>query len=165
MYLFTYLSRINIIYSFERNYNNVDNLSKLSINYTKTICCLVVIIAIDKEFLHDFRDALKIDSYFRKVYKKLEKQVKNITKNFERSNIVYQFYRLNINIELLYLVNKLNSNRVFILKSLKRKMLEFAHNNYAHNNYHRTLNRLKITCYFSKIRIKIRAYIDQCSTC
>jgi len=49
----------------------------------------VITIVVNKEFLYSFRDALKIDSYFRKISKKIEKQVKDITKNFEDLNIVY----------------------------------------------------------------------------
>jgi len=88
--------------------------------------------------------------------------VKDIAKNFESPNIVYQSYRLNANIELLYLINKLNFNRVCILKLLERKVLKFAHDNYVYDDYYQTLDRLKIACYFLKIRSKIHAYIDKC---
>jgi len=89
--------------------------------------------------------------------------VKDIAKNFEGPNIVYQSYRLNANIELLYLINKPNFDRVCIPKLLKRKVLEFAHDNYAHDGHYWTLDRLKIACYFSKMRSKVHAYIDGCS--
>ncbi len=162
MYLFTYLSRIIIVYRLERNHNNANDLSRLSINYANANCYLVITIVVNKEFLHSLRDALKIDLHFRKIYEKIEKQVKDIAKNFENPSIVYQSYQLNANIELLYLINKLNLDRVYISKLLEKKVLEFAHDNYVHDGHHRTLDRLKIVCYFLKIRSKIHAYIDKC---
>lgn len=89
--------------------------------------------------------------------------MKDIAKNFENSNINYQSYRLNVDTRLLYLINKSNLDRVCILEILKSKMLEFAHDNYAHEDHHRTLDRLKTTCYFFKMKSKIHAYIDDCS--
>ncbi len=123
MYLFTYLSRIIIVYRLKKNHNNANDLLRLLINYANASCYFVITIVVNKEFFHSFRDALKIDSHFRKIYKKIEKQVKNIAKNFKNLNIVYQLYRLNANIELFYLINKLNLDRVYISKLLKKKYL------------------------------------------
>jgi len=160
-----YLLQIIIVYRLKKNYNNANNLSRLLINYTNVNCYSIITIAINKKSLYSLRNTLKIDFYFRKIYKKIEKQVKDIAKNFKSLNIVYQSYRLNANIELLYLINKLNFNRICISKLLKRKVFEFVYNNYVYDNYYRILNRLKITCYFFKIKSKIYAYIDKCSTC
>jgi len=89
MYLFMYLLRIIIVYCFKKNYNNANDFLRLFINYANANCYLVITIVVNKEFLHSFRDALKIDSYFRKIYKKIEKQMKDIAKNFKNLNIVY----------------------------------------------------------------------------
>jgi len=64
MYLFTYLSRIIIVYCFKKNHNNANDLLRLSINYANTNCYLVITIVVNEEFLYSLRDALKIDSHF-----------------------------------------------------------------------------------------------------
>jgi len=68
-----YLLRIIIVYCLEKNYNNANNFSRLSINYVNVNCYLVITIVINKEFLYSFCDTFKIDSYFRKIYKKIKK--------------------------------------------------------------------------------------------
>jgi len=87
--------------------------------------------------------------------------VQNIAKNFENSNIVYQLYQLNANIELLYLINKFNFDCIYILELFERKVFEFVYNNYIYNNYYRTLDRLKTACFFLKIKNKIYIYINK----
>ncbi len=89
MYLFTYLLQIIIVYCLKKNYNNANNLLRLSINYANVNCYSIITIVVNKEFLYSLRDALKINSSFRKIYKKIEKQVKDIIKNFKNLNIVY----------------------------------------------------------------------------
>ena len=89
MYLFMYLLRIIIVYWFKKNYNNENDFLRLLINYANVNCYLVITIVVNKEFLHSLRDALKIDSHFRKIYKKIENQMKDIAKNFKNLNIVY----------------------------------------------------------------------------
>jgi len=73
MYLFTYLLRIIIVYCLKKSYNNANNLSRLLINYANINCYFVITIVINKEFLYSFLNALKINSYFRKIYKKIKK--------------------------------------------------------------------------------------------
>jgi len=89
MYLFTYLLRIIIIYCFKKNHNNANNLLRLLINYANVSCYSMITIVVNEEFLHSLCDALKIDLYFQKIYKKIKKQVKDIAKNFKNLNIVY----------------------------------------------------------------------------
>ncbi len=89
MYLFTYLLRIIIVYCLKKNYNNANDFPRLSINYGNINCYSIIIIVVNKEFLYNFRDVLKIDFYFRKIYKKIEKQIKDIAKNFKNLNIIY----------------------------------------------------------------------------
>ncbi len=89
MYLFTYLLRIIIVYCFEKNHKNANKFSRLLINYTNVNCYFVITIVVNEEFLHSLCDALKIDLHFRKIYKKIKKQVKDIAKNFESLNIIY----------------------------------------------------------------------------
>jgi hypothetical protein len=43
----------------------------------------------------------------------------------------------------------------------KKKKFKFVYNNYTYNNYYRTLDYVKIACYFLKIRNKIYAYINR----
>ncbi len=89
MYLFTYLLRIIIVYRFKKNHNNANNLLRLLINYANANCYPMIIIIVNEEFFHNLRDALKIDSYFQKIYKKIKKQIKDIAKNFKKLNIIY----------------------------------------------------------------------------
>jgi len=89
MYLFTYLSRIIIVYRLEKNHNNANDLLRLSINYANVNCYSIVTIVVNEEFLHSLRDALKIDPHFWKIYEKAEKQMKDIAKNFKNPNIMY----------------------------------------------------------------------------
>jgi len=64
MYLFTYLSRIIIVYRLEKNHNNANDLSRLLINYANVNCYSMITIVVNEEFLHSLRDALKIDFHF-----------------------------------------------------------------------------------------------------
>jgi len=59
-----YLLQIIIVYCFKKNYNNANNLLRLSINYANINCYFVITIVINKEFLYSLCDALRIDSYF-----------------------------------------------------------------------------------------------------
>jgi len=61
MYLFTYLLRITIVYYLKKNYNNANDFLRLLINYANINCYSMITIVINEEFLHNLRDALKID--------------------------------------------------------------------------------------------------------
>ena len=79
--------------------------------------------------------------------------------------MIYHSYRLNKDTELLYFVNKSNSNRICISTNLKKKIFEFVYDNYAHESFYKTIDRLRSSTYCLKMRKKIRSYIKNCSTC
>ena len=64
MFLFTYFSRMTIIHRSEKSHNNVNNLSRILINYIDICAYSVVTITINNEFLIKFKNALIIDSHF-----------------------------------------------------------------------------------------------------
>ena len=81
------------------------------------------------------------------------------------SIIIYQSYKFDIDSDLLYLINRLSLDRVCISTVLKRDVMKFAHDNHAHENIHRTLNRIKVSIYDSKMRKKMLIYVESCLVC
>lgn len=111
---------MTIVHRPEKSHSNANDLSRLLTNYVDTHCFSIVVITTNNDFLIKLRDDLKSDPHFRKIYDKIEQQVKDIANNFEESNTMYQSYRLSVDDELLHLINKFNSNRICILNSLER---------------------------------------------
>ena len=72
---------------------------------------------------------------------------------------------MNQNIEFFYFVNKSESNRVCISKSLYKNVFKFAHDNHVHDDIEKSLNRLRQSIYMSKMKNRLKKYIDECSTC
>ena len=149
-----------IIYKFKKSHNNVDDLSRILINYINVYVYSMITIIASDEFLIKFKNALIIDSHFHQIYEKLQTQIVE-----DSENTTYHAYRINFDFELLYFVNKSNLNRICILANLKKKILKFVYDNYVYENFHRTIDRLRSSTYFFKIRKKVRNYIENCSTC
>ena len=160
MFLFTYLSRMTIIYRSEKSHNNVDNLFRIFIDYIDVCAYSVATITTNNEFLIEFRDALIINSHFHQIYEKLQAQMIEDSKNS-----MYHSYRLNLDFEFLYLINHLNSNRVCILASMKRRVMKYAHDNHAYDDFYKIIDCFKQTTHFFKMQVKINRYIESCSTC
>ena len=77
--------------------------------------------------------------------------------------IVYQFYRLNVNSGFLYISNHSNFDRIYIFEKLIYKVLKYEHNYHVYEGIHRTYNRLRNVIYFLKMRKAIQNYINNCS--
>ena len=60
-----------IIYRLKKSYNNINNLSRIFIDYINVCVYSVVTITINNEFLIKLRNALIIDSHFHQIYEKL----------------------------------------------------------------------------------------------
>ena len=160
MFLLIYLFRMNIVHKFEKSHNNVDDLSRIFINYIDVyVYSMITIIANDK-FLIELKNALIIDFHFHQIYKKFQIQ---IAENSE--NTTYHSYRINFDFGLLYFVNRSNSNRIYIFASLKKKVFEFVHDNYVHEDFYKTIDWLRSSTYFLKMKKKVRNYIENCSAC
>jgi len=87
--LFIYLLQKNIVYCFEKNYNNINKFLKLLINYVNISCYSIITITINKKILYSFCNTLKVNLYFRKIYKKIEKQIQNTAENLKNLKIIY----------------------------------------------------------------------------
>ena len=79
MFLLIYLFRMNIIYKFEKNHNNVDDFSRISINCVKVNFYSMTIISVSEDFLKEFKNAFAMNFHFHIIYKK--------TSNTNRENI------------------------------------------------------------------------------
>ena len=120
---------------------------------------------IEKAFLKEIIIALFKNPHFNRIYKHFQKQMKNIENSKSDSQIVYQFYRLNINSKLLYMLNHLSFDRIYIPEKLTYKVLKYEYNRHVYEGIHRTYNRLQNAIYFSKMRKAIQSYIDNYSIC
>ena len=156
---------MKIVHRAEKNHNNVDELSRLLIIYMNAHVYLVVTIKANEKFLDKLKKSLKSDSIFKRIYEKLQQQTQNIMNDVNDSITIYQFYKLDIDSDLLYLVNRLSFDRVCISTILKRDVMKFVHDNHAHEDIHRILNRIKASTYFSKMRKKILVYVESCLVC
>ena len=165
MYLSIYLFRMKIVHRARKSHNNVDELSRLLIIYVNAYAYLVVTIEVNEKSLDKFKKFLKFDSIFKRIYEKLQQQTQNTINDVNDSITMYQFYRFDIDSDLLYLVNRFNFDRMCILTVLKRNVMKFAHDNHAHEDIHRILNRIKASTYFSKMRKKILIYVESCLVC
>ena len=70
MFLFTYFSRMTIIYRSEKSHNNVDDLSRIFIDYIDICVYSVITIITSNEFLIELKNALIIDLHFHQIYEK-----------------------------------------------------------------------------------------------
>jgi hypothetical protein len=69
---------------------------------------------------------------------------------------------------ILYLVENRNDTlvkRIFIPKSLRKKVMEAYHDNFGHFGYAKTLNFIKNKYYWPKFRKEIENYVATCESC
>ena len=163
MFFFTYLSHMKIIHRFEKSHQNVDDLFRLFI-YNVEIYSTIILNANEKFYVF-IRNFLLIDLHFDKIYNKLKQQIKNTMKKKIDSQIVYQLYRLNINLKLFYFVNRFESNRVCISIFLHFRLFQYVHDNHVHDNFNRFLYRFKQSAYIFKLNFFFQTYINDCSVC
>ena len=162
------MSRIKIIYRVKKTHSNINELFKLLIFDAKIYYAKIyftIILNIDENFQKFFREFLLKNSYFDKIYEKIQKQIKKIKNDESETQTIYQLYRLNIEFELLYFVNKLDSNKIYILISLQKKLFKFVYDNYTYKRINRFLNRFRRSIYFSKIKNRLKKYIDSYLVC
>ena len=107
---------MNIVHKSEKNHNNINGLSRISINHVKVNFYSMTIINVNENFLKKFKNVLAMNFHFYVIYEKLQTQIAKTLKN-----VIYHSYRLNKDIELLYFVNRSNSNRICISVNLKKK--------------------------------------------
>ena len=62
---------MNIIHKFKKSHNNVDDLSRIFINYIDIYIYSMIIIIASDEFLIELKNALIIDFHFYQIYEKL----------------------------------------------------------------------------------------------
>jgi hypothetical protein len=91
--------------------------TKVESNVVRIAMSVIIIKDID-DFLDRVVKKMKIDDVFKKIYAHLQKQIRRIAINNEEVNILYQFYRLDLESRLFYLMNRSKSNRFCILKVL-----------------------------------------------
>ena len=72
MFLSIYLFKMKIIHKFEKSHNNVDDLSRIFINYIDIYVYSIIIIIANDKFLIELKNALIIDFYFYQIYEKLQ---------------------------------------------------------------------------------------------
>jgi hypothetical protein len=146
MFLFIFLSRVIIIHRLKTAHLNIDELSSLASELTNTtklidnaefrICkifkiakdveiLLIVEISLSMTIVEDTRDFLRRvaiellnDNVFKKIHDYLQNQVQRISTEDMSFNTTYQFYRIDSNSELLYLISRFDSNKLCILKTL-----------------------------------------------
>ena len=155
--------RIKIIYRVEKTYSNANELSKLLIFDAKTYYAKIyftIILSANENFQKFFREFLFKNSYFDKIYEKIKKQIKKTKNNENETQTIYQLYRLNIEFELFYFVNKFDSNKVCILIFLQKNLFKFAYNNYTYERINKFLNRFRRSIYLLKIKNRLKKYID-----
>jgi hypothetical protein len=138
--------------------------TKVESNVVRIAMSVTIIKDID-DFLDRVVKKLKIDDVFKKIYAHLQKQVRRIAISNEEVNILYQFYRLDLESRLLYLVNRSKSNRLCILKVLQKEILEYAHDKHAHDEMHRTYDLLRRSVFILKMKRLVSEYVLFCLVC
>ena len=151
---------MKIIHCFKKLYQNVNELFRL-FTYDVEIYSTIILNANEK-FYAFIQNSLLIDSHFDKIYNKSKQQIKNTIKKID-SQIVYQSYRLNINSNLFYFINRFESNRVCILIFLHFQLFQYVHDNHAYNKFNRFLYRFKQNAYIFKMKKLFQKYINDCS--
>jgi hypothetical protein len=173
MFLATFLSRITIVHRAEAAHLNVDELSRMITKSNNlslkiqlaAISLSVLIIQDNSEFLTQVTNNLSTDEVFQKIYKHLQQQIEKTKDDEEEINTQYQSYRMNSNIDLLYLIARSKSNRFCISKNLQKKILKYAHDKHAHEEVHRTYDLLRRSVTMSKMKKLVHEYVTFCSSC
>ena len=72
---------------------------------------------------------------------------------------------MNSNIDLLYLRQRLDSNKLCILNTCYKRILQYAHDEHVHKEIHRTHDLLRRSIFMFKMTAKIKKYVITCSIC
>ena len=87
MFLFKYLSRINIMHRFDKTHQNVDEFSKL-LTFNNNAYS-IVFLNVDNEFRSTIRESLFFDFHFEKLYKRIQNQIDEIKNSEIKLKTVY----------------------------------------------------------------------------
>ena len=125
----------------------------------------IIVIKDINDFLKRVVKELTMNDVFKKIYTHLQNQIQRISFDENKLSTLYQFYRLNVDFQLLYLVSRSKSDRFCISKILQKKVLEYAHDRHAHERVHRTYNLLKRFMFIFKMKKFVNEYVLFCSFC
>ena len=150
MFLFTYFSRMKIIHKIDATHQNANDFFKLFTYDKKSY--FIIIMSANETFQNFIRQIFSKNFHFEKIYEKIQQQIKNTKNEKNDVQIFYQTYKLNINIDLLYFVNKSKSNRFCVFVNLQFQFFEFVHDNHVHDDINRFLQKFKRDVYMSKMR-------------
>ena len=165
LYLSTFQPRMKIVHRAGKGHNNADGLSRLPTGETQVDVYPVVVVQAEKEFLKEIAAGLPKDPHFGKIHGHLKKQVKETETLESGPQATYQSYRLDIDSQLLYMLERSAPDRLCIPEKLVRQILEYGHDHHAHGGIHRTYDRLRSSVYFPKMRKVIQSYIEGCPAC
>jgi hypothetical protein len=166
MFLSTFLPKMTIVHRSEKAHQNANDLSRLASRPIEERLSLPTIIIEDKNgFFDHLANALPENGTFRKIHKHLSDQVERTKNDEDEANTTYQFYRLNSDTGLLYLVSQPDPNRLCIPKALEKEVLEYAHDKHAHGEVHRTYDLLRRSVFMPKMKKLVHDYVTSCPFC
>ncbi len=176
MFLSTFFSRMTIILKSKKIYLNANKLSRLvcinddleknkfqKSNFVISFSINVETIEID--FLEHVKKNFFQDDVFEKILKKILNQIKQFENKNKQFTSIYYFYKLNSKRNLLYLMKKFDSNRLFIFAKWRKNLLTYTHDKSAHVDIHRIYDIIKKSAFFSKMRKVIIDCVISCSFC
>ena len=158
---------MKIIHRAGKSYGNADGLSRIptEAKTDATKAFPVVVVQAENEFLKETSENLPNDPHFGRIFRHLQKQIKDTQDLESGPQTTYQSYRLDPDTSLLYMLDRSGPSRLCIPQMLTRKVLEYGHDSHAHGGINRTYDRLRTSVYFPKMRKVIQTYIDSCPAC
>ena len=165
LYLSTFQPRMKIIHRAGKSHGNADGLSRIPTEETLTNVFPVAVVQAEEEFLKQISEALPTDPHFGRIYDQIQKQVKETQDAESGPQTTYQAYRLDLNKNLLYMLDRPGPDRLCIPQKLTRKVLEYGHDCHAHGGINRTYDRLRTSIYIPKMRKAIQVYVESCPAC
>ena len=163
MFLIKFLFRMKIVHRFEKFHQNANDLFRMI--FDSEINFFVTIIADENDLLTKITIELSNDRYFVKIMATLKQQIEKNMNSNDEFKTDYQKYRMNVNIELLYMKNKIHSNRLCISEKFQKQFLRYAHDEHAHEGVHRTYELLIRSVFIFRIKKLITQYVKTCSIC
>ena len=159
---------MNIIHKIETNHQNADELFKLSFSMNKDkkeSALSMIIISNDENFLKKIVENFEFDRIFFKIITKLKTLINEIENHDDNWKIIYQSYKMNSSNDLLYLRQKLDSNKLCISNTCHRQILQYVHDEHVHEEIYQTHDLFRRSMFMLKMTIKIKKYVIACSIC
>ena len=135
------------------------NSSKFELNMS------INVISNGDDFLKKIANEFFVNRIFVKVMKKLKNQIEKIKNNDENFVTKYQIYKLNFEIDLLYVKNKSNFDKICIFEKCQKAFLKYEHDQHVHNEIHRTYDLLHKSVFIFRIKKLMIEYVINCSIC